>query len=90
MSREYIDAHGVQCKVSYGHRSEFHYIPGDGVTTSTVSHRLDGPASTYSNGEVRWYIYGKMYTTNESFQKAANLSDDDMIVLNLKYGPIST
>jgi hypothetical protein len=53
-------------------------------------HREDGPAIELANGRKAWCLNGKRYNTNESFQKAANLSGDDMLVIVLKYGPIST
>jgi hypothetical protein len=53
-------------------------------------HRVDGPAYERANGDKAWYLNGKQYISNKSFQKDASLSDDDMIVLSLKYGPIST
>jgi hypothetical protein len=51
-------------------------------------HREDGPAIEWKDGDKEWWLNGEEYITNKSFQIDANLSDDDMIVLNLKYGPI--
>jgi hypothetical protein len=86
-SHAYIDRFGVECIEYIDDGIEFHYLM---TSFSPTPHRIDGPAEAYANGEKRWAIMGRYHTTNESFQKAAKLSDDDMIVLNLKYGPIST
>jgi uncharacterized protein len=51
-------------------------------------HREDGPAVIYSDGLTEWHVNNHQYTTNSSFQKAANLSDEDMTAIVLKYGNI--
>jgi hypothetical protein len=50
-------------------------------------HRTDGPAVEFG-GVLHYWVHGQLYTTNESFQKAAGISDDDMMVMVLKYGPV--
>jgi hypothetical protein len=51
-------------------------------------HRTDGPAVTYADGTQYWYVSGFWYRDNKSFQEAANLSDEDMTAIILKYGNI--
>lgn len=50
-------------------------------------HRLDGPALilTYKH---YWFINGDIYYHKYEFQKAANLSDEGITMLVLKYGSI--
>ena len=52
-------------------------------------HRTDGPAVECADGSKSWYVNGKQYGTNKSFQQAANLTDEEMMMLVLKYGNIS-
>jgi hypothetical protein len=53
-------------------------------------HRTDGPAFIFViNGYVEWVINGYTYYDNKEFQKAANLSDEDMTAIVLKYGNVS-
>ena len=47
-------------------------------------HREDGPAVIYSNGNQYWYLNDKIYSFNE-FIKKSKLSDDEIIMLKLKY-----
>ena len=49
-------------------------------------HRLDGPAIEWHDGRMSWYVNGIYYTDFKDFQEAGNLSDEDMMVLRLKYG----
>ena len=53
-----------------------------------VLHRKNGPAIIYSTGRKAWYVNGILYIDNESFQKAANLTDEDMLMITLKYGSV--
>jgi hypothetical protein len=55
-----------------------------------VPHREDGPARiSYKDGNMySWIVNGIEYFNNKSFQKAAKLSDEDMIAIVLKYGNI--
>lgn len=52
-------------------------------------HRIDGPAVTYINKKQSWYVNGNEYTSDKEFQKAANISDEDMAVMIMKYGNVS-
>jgi hypothetical protein len=51
-------------------------------------HREDGPAVISSRGGISWYIDGSRYYNNKTFQLAANLSDEDMLAMILKYGNV--
>ena len=51
-------------------------------------HRLDGPACERNNGMHSWYINDDMYYNFKEFQKAGNLSDEQMCILRIKYGEI--
>jgi hypothetical protein len=54
-----------------------------------LRHREDGPAIILTDDSMAWYINGKRKLKNSSFQKAAKLSDEDMIAIVLKYGNIT-
>ncbi len=54
-----------------------------------ISHRIDGPSCTYATPKPEWYIEGKRYFDNKSYQVAAGLSDEDMTIIVMKYGNIS-
>jgi hypothetical protein len=54
-----------------------------------VLHREDGPAVVWNNGEQEWRINGIPHYNNKSFQIAANLSDEDLIAIVLKYGNVT-
>lgn len=49
-------------------------------------HRKDGPAAIHKNHHY-WYLDDKWYDSDypKQFQRDANLSDEDMLVLKLKY-----
>jgi hypothetical protein len=52
-------------------------------------HRIDGPAYIGIKNEYKsWWINGRCYHDNKSFQEAASLSDEDMIAIVLKYGNV--
>jgi hypothetical protein len=51
-------------------------------------HREDGPAVIYNNSYTRWFLNDVRYTSNKSFQEAANLTDEDMTAMILKYGNV--
>jgi uncharacterized protein YfaQ (DUF2300 family) len=51
-------------------------------------HRQGGPAYILEEHK-EWWINGTRYYNNKSFQKAANLSDEDMIAIVLKYGNVT-
>lgn len=51
-------------------------------------HRTDGPAIIYSSGKVMWFINGRSICSSEEFRRRAKLTNDDMLILTLKYGEI--
>jgi hypothetical protein len=53
-----------------------------------VLHREDGPAVIYPDRYQGWCINGRRYYTNKEFQEAASLSDEDMLLMVLKYGNV--
>jgi hypothetical protein len=61
-----------------------------------LAHRKDGPAYSANdtpgypndNGYIGWYVDGKRYYNNKLFQEAANLSDEDMLAMIMKYGNV--
>jgi hypothetical protein len=52
-------------------------------------HREDGPAVIYSDGYKSWWINDIRYRDNQSFKKAANITDEDMTAIILKYGNVT-
>jgi hypothetical protein len=52
-------------------------------------HRTDGPSVVLSNGIKRWYVEDMQYTNNRDYQISANLSDEEMTMLILKYGNVT-
>lgn len=52
-------------------------------------HRTDGPAVTYLSGGLEWWVNGTPYNTNAEYQEAANLSDEEMTIMVLKYGDVT-
>ena len=48
-------------------------------------HRVDGSAIISADRSQYWFLNDKYYTDKKKFQKAANLSDEDMTILLLKY-----
>ena len=51
-------------------------------------HRTDGPARVWGDNTYEWWVSGIPYYDNKSYQKAANLTDEDMLMINLKYGDV--
>ncbi len=51
-------------------------------------HREDGPAIIETDGWQYWYINGKRHRNNKSYQQAANLTDEDMLMIKIKYGDV--
>jgi hypothetical protein len=51
-------------------------------------HREDGPAYIHWGGVQAWYINGERYRDTKSYQEAAKLSDEDMLMITLKYGNV--
>jgi hypothetical protein len=49
-------------------------------------HRIGGPAIEMIHEDAKlWYIYGVRYKNIHDYQIAANLSDEDTMILKLKY-----
>lgn len=57
-------------------------------TEFTPIHRTDGPAIVYFNDEQLWFINNVSYTTNESYRVQAELSNEEMSFIVLKYGNV--
>lgn len=52
-------------------------------------HRTNGPALMYSDYPCNsWYINGSRMINNTQYQKYAELSDEDMSIIVLKYGDV--
>ena len=51
-------------------------------------HRIDGPAVISDTGYMAWWMNDRRYTDNASYQKAAGLSDEQMIMMVLEYGDV--
>ena len=65
--------------VIYANGDQYWYANG-------MKHRIDGPAVIYpEDNEYFWNVNGFCFTDAKDFQKAANLSDEDMSFLLLKY-----
>jgi hypothetical protein len=81
----------------YNNDGELHREDGPAVINAVYTcwyingkrHRFDGPAYVGASGVQYWFINGKRYHDNKSFQKAANITDEDMSVMILKYSNIS-
>ncbi len=48
-------------------------------------HRRHGPAFIWADGHHMWYIRGDRYKDPKSFQKAADLTDLEFMLILLKY-----
>jgi hypothetical protein len=55
-------------------------------TYNKVLHRTDGPAYEWDDGGRDWYINGDFITSYAQLKQLGNITDDDMIMLKLKYG----
>ena len=51
-------------------------------------HRVGGPAVFGPDGNVLWFLNDHIVTSKEAYQTMLNLSDEDMLLLILKYGDI--
>jgi hypothetical protein len=91
---------GDGTKTWYDDDQQRHRVDGPAVTFINGSehwfihgrrHRSDGPAVIYPTGDYSrdWYINGTLYYTNKSYQEAADLTDEEMIVIILKYGNVT-
>lgn len=54
-------------------------------SSSKMIHRKDGPAVIYPNGNQFWFLNNEIYYF-DNFCKKLNLSEEDIIILKLKYG----
>jgi hypothetical protein len=58
-------------------------------TYGRILHNMNGPALAYRE-EIYWYVYGTEINSQAEFMEASGISYDDMMVLVLKYGPITS
>lgn len=81
-------------EIRYYVNGEYHredgpaYIGIDGEEEwclNNKTHRTDGPAITWSDGTVRWVVNNKKCNTRAEYKEAANLTDEDILALVLKY-----
>lgn len=49
------------------------------------THRRDGPAEIWNNDIIQWYVFGNLCRSWADFQSAAHLSDEEMLILRIKY-----
>ena len=49
-------------------------------------HRLDGPAIIWPNGSLRWWIDDRRYSLNEYLEKNNKLTQEQKVMMLLKYG----
>ncbi len=52
------------------------------------NHRIDGPAIIWKNGSISWWINGLPCVSTKHYQEKTGLSNEDLNILILKYGPI--
>jgi hypothetical protein len=53
-----------------------------------IPHRTTGPASFWEGNFCIWEVNNIKCRSNKEFQEAANLTDEEMIVIILKYGNV--
>lgn len=51
-------------------------------------HREDGPAIIHPTGKQFWYVRGIRCYDNKSYQRAACITDEEMLTIVLKYGNV--
>jgi hypothetical protein len=49
-------------------------------------HRTDGPAIECDNGHKEWFLNGYSYTFDEWLDKNQELTDEEKVMMKLKYG----
>lgn len=95
MNNPEIDEHGNQ--TWYNSAMKWHrddgpaYVGSDGHLVWWVNgkrHRIDGPSIIFPEGKQRWYVNDQRIQSNKEFQVAANLTDEEMTALILKYGNV--
>lgn len=64
------------------------YIDGMTVYTNNKNqlHRVDGPAISHDNGTAFWYVNNIKINSVQQLQREANLSDEEILGIALKYG----
>jgi hypothetical protein len=50
-----------------------------------LRHRDNGPALEYASGSKSWYLHGE-YLSFEEWLDEVNISDEDKVMMKLKYG----
>ncbi len=53
-----------------------------------IRHRLDGPSCMYISINIEWWVNGVQFRNNTSYQNAAGISDEEMLVIIIKYGNV--
>jgi hypothetical protein len=82
----YVNSFGEKCiMVISDTGTERHSMVGE----YPIPHRIDGPAVTHQHGTLRWFLYGRPIRSNDEFKKMSGISDSEMIIMVLKYGPVS-
>ena len=51
-------------------------------------HRTDGPAIEWTTGEYTWYVRGIRMKSLSDVKQQTDMSDDEMTIMFLRYGPI--
>ncbi len=52
-------------------------------------HRIDGPAyMDFKYNDFGWYVNGNVVHTDAEFQQLANISDEEMCIMIIKYGSV--
>lgn len=61
----------------------------DGTTYHAINgkkHREDGPAVIFADGVERWYLNDVWIESTRRFCKLTNKSDEELVIMLLKYG----
>jgi hypothetical protein len=84
----------IGCRATFDEYNKFHSYNKPAVITKMdaiawckngLYHRTDGPAIILNKHKSSWYVLKH----HKEYQKAANLTDEDMLAIILKYGEIS-
>lgn len=93
-SEHIIDQEGTEFWVKHGliHREDgpaVIYITGTRYWCRYGKyHRTDGPAIEYNYGSEFWFINGVKISDFKELQDRTGMSDEELIILKLKYGYI--
>jgi hypothetical protein len=49
-------------------------------------HRTDGPALEYPDGNAQWWLHDRHYTFDEWLDRTTGLTDEEKVMMKLKYG----